>query len=98
MMAREREGSMTPNLALVHWQNPSGQSFVIPLPLFLLWIPILLLSPLILIVVAMTWAACVVVGYKFWAAMAVGWAILCALPGTQVRVSGERTRVAVRIF
>jgi hypothetical protein len=86
---------MTPNLAVVeiratHWHMPR-----LWLPLFLLWIPVILLSPLILLVF-------VAAGFAFrinpWRTIAVLWQILCALPGIDVRVTADGTHVFVKIL
>jgi hypothetical protein len=86
---------VTPNLAVLeiratHWHVPR-----LWLPLFLLWIPVILLSPLILLVFVGT-------GIAFrinpWRAIAVFWGMLCALPGTDVRVSADGTHVFVKIL
>jgi hypothetical protein len=86
---------MTPNLAVLeiraqHWHMPR-----LWLPLFLLWIPLILLSPLILLVF-------VAAGFAFrinpWRAIVVLWRMLCALPGTDVRVTADGTHVCVKIL
>jgi hypothetical protein len=86
---------VTPNLAVLeiraaHWHMPR-----LWLPLFLLWIPVILLSPVILL-------AFVGAGIAFrinpWRAMAVLWRMLCTLPGTDVRVTADGTHVFVKIL
>lgn len=86
---------MTPNLAVVeiraaHWHMPR-----LWLPLFLLWIPVILLSPLILLVFV---AAGIAFRISPWRAIAVLWRMLCALPGTDVRVSADDTHIIVKIL
>lgn len=86
---------MTPNLAIVHVNNLRGPNFRLWLPLFLLWIPAILLAPFALLVLLI---ACVAIDVPFWRSIATFWAVLCSLPGTDVRVSTEGNRVLVRIL
>jgi hypothetical protein len=86
---------VTPNLAVVHVNFPRGPNFRLWLPLFLLWIPALLLAPFVLIILLV---ACVFLGIPFWQSVSTFWAILCSLPGTDVRVTTEGNRVLVRIL
>lgn len=86
---------MTPNFAVVHVNFPHGPNFRLWLPLFLLWIPALLLAPFVLVVLLV---ACVSVRVSFWKSVATFWAIVCSLPGTDVRVKTEGNRVLVRIL
>ena len=86
---------MIPNIAIVHVNYPHGPNFRLWLPLFLLWIPALLLAPFVLVVLLV---ACVCVGVSFWKSVSAFWAIVCSLPGTDVRVTTEGNRVLVRIL
>ena len=86
---------MTPNIAIVQVENPHWRGIRIWLPLFLLWIPLILLSPLILLVVL---AVCLVGRVNPFRAIAAFWAISCSLPGTDVRVCSEGNKVTVRIL
>jgi hypothetical protein len=86
---------VTPNFAVVHVNFPHGPNFRLWLPLFLLWIPALLLAPFVLVVLLV---ACVCVGVSFWKSVSAFWAIVCSLPGTDVRVTTEGNRVLVRIM
>lgn len=86
---------MTPNIAIVHIHNPHWRGCKLWIPLFLLWIPALLLSPLILLVV---FAASIAGGIDPFHAIRVFWDILCSLPGTDVRVSADDNKVLVRIL
>jgi hypothetical protein len=86
---------MTPNIAIVqieapHWRMPS-----LWLPLFLLWIPALLLAPVILLA---AFGVCVAGRVNPWCAIATFWAILCGLPGTRVHVTTHDSKVLVRIL
>lgn len=86
---------MTPNIAIVRVENPHWRGIRLWVPLFLLWIPLVLLSPLILLVVL---GVCVAGRINPWRAIAAFWAITCSLPGTDVRVCSEGNRVTVRIL
>jgi len=86
---------MTPNLAIVHVYNPHWRGFKIWIPLFLLWIPVILLSPLLFLVL---FAVCLVGRINPFRAIAVFWAITCGLPGTHVHVHAEGNQVLVRIL
>ena len=86
---------MTPNLAVVHINFPHGPNFRLWLPLFLLWIPAILLAPIILLALLI---GCLISGVRFWRTIAAFWALLCSLPGTDVRVATEGNRVLVRIL
>jgi hypothetical protein len=86
---------MIPNVAYVHVDTPDWHGPRLWLPLFLLWIPAILLSPLILLVI---FGLCLAGEVSPFRAIAVLWSILCSLPGTHVRVSTEDTHVVVRIL
>lgn len=86
---------MTPNLAIVHVEIPHWRGIRLWLPLFLLWIPLVLLSPLIFLVVL---GVCLAGRISPWRAIAAFWAITCSLPGTDVRVCTDGNRVTVRIL
>jgi len=86
---------MTPNLAVVevrasHWHMPR-----LWLPLFLLWIPAIVLAPFVFLILV---AACFTFRVSLWRTIAVLWGLLCALPGTDVRVTAEGTHVFVKIL
>jgi hypothetical protein len=96
---------VTPNFAVVGIQTPHGHGFNLWLPLFLLWIPALLLSPLILLLLLGVWiAGRFTLGAQMgatvnpWHAIAVFWGILCSLPGTHVRVSSHANQILIRIL
>jgi hypothetical protein len=86
---------MTPNIAIVRIDSPHWRGIRLWLPLFLLWIPLLLLSPLILLVLL---ACCITGGIDFFAAIKTFWGILVGLPGTDVRVTANGSKVTVRIL
>ena len=86
---------MTPNIAIVRIQTGHWWGFPIILPLFLLWIPTILLGPFVLLIL---WAVCIAADVSFPATVVTMWKILCSLPGTDVRVCTEGNRVTVRIL
>ena len=86
---------MTPNIAIVRIDSPHWRGIGLWLPLFLLWIPLLLLSPLILLVLL---ACCIAGGIDFFAAIKAFWGILVGLPGTDVRVTANGNKVTVKIL
>lgn len=86
---------MTPNVAIVHVNYPRGPNFRLWLPLFLLWVPAIVVGPFVLLALLI---ACLISGVRFWQCVAAGWALICSLPGTDVRVATEGNRVLVRIL
>jgi hypothetical protein len=86
---------MTPNIAIVRFENAHCRKIRLWVPLFLLWIPLVVLSPLILLVVV---GVCLAGRISPWRAMAALWALSCSLPGTDVRVCAEGNHVMVRIL
>ena len=86
---------MTPNLAVIRIQAGQGWRPLIPLPLFLLWIPGIMLAPFVLFGI---WITCLVLELRFWRTLRVLWDLLCALPGTNVRVCVEGKTISVRIL
>jgi hypothetical protein len=86
---------MTPNIAIVHIENPYWRNLHLWLPLFLLWIPLILLSPFILILLLI---ACALWDLDPWRAIATLWGIACSLPGTEVHVGAEGKTIRVKIL
>lgn len=86
---------MTPNIAIVHVQNPHWRGIRLWVPLFLLWIPLIALSPLILLVLV---GVCLAGRINPMDAIAAFWALSCSLPGTDVRVCSDGNHVTVRIL
>jgi len=86
---------MTPNIAVVRIETPHWRSIPLWIPLFLLWIPAILLSPIIFLVI---FGLSVAGRINPWNAIRVLWDLICALRGTQVRVTAEGTHVNVRIL
>jgi len=86
---------VTPNIAIVHVNYPHGPNFRLWLPLFLLWIPAILVAPFVLLALLI---ACVLARIPFWQSIATLWGLLCSMPGTDVRVSTEGNHVLVRIL
>lgn len=86
---------MTPNFAVIRIQPEHAWVPPIPLPLFLLWIPGILLAPFVLLAI---WITCLVFKLRFWRTLWVLWDLLCALPGTNVRVCADGKKITVRIL
>jgi len=86
---------MTPNVAIVQVRNPHWSRIRLWIPLFLLWIPFLMLAPILLLAVVV---ASVLGRVNPWRAISTFWALLCALPGTDVHVSSQESLVLVRIL
>ena len=86
---------MTPNIAVLEIQSPHWRMPRLWLPLFLLWIPLILLSPLIFLVL---FGLCLAGGISPWRAIQVFWAISLSLPGTHIHVSTHESKVLVRIL
>jgi len=86
---------MTPNFAVVAVETPTFHMPRLWVPLFLLWIPVVLLSPIIFLVLA---AVAIFTRTTIWRLIALCWGIVSALPGTDVRVTAEGTHVLVRVL
>jgi len=86
---------MTPNIAIVHVQNPHWRGIRLWIPLFLLWVPVILLSPLILLVVL---AMAIAREMNPLRVVKIFWDMVCGLRGTDVRVAADSNRVLVRIL
>jgi hypothetical protein len=86
---------MTPNIAVVQVSNPYWRGCRLWLPLFLLWIPLVVLAPFVLLAMLI---ASLALGIPFWRSINVFWNLLCGLPGTEVRVQAQANSVLVRIL
>ena len=86
---------MTPHLAIVQIETPQWRSIPLWIPLFLLWIPAILLSPFLFIVI---FGLAIAGKVSPWHAFRVLWDLLCALPGTHVRVTSDEAKVRVQIL
>lgn len=86
---------MTPNIAIVNIETPRWRCIPLWIPLFLLWIPVLLLSPIIFLVI---FGLSVAGKINPWKTFRILWDLACALPGTNVRVTADGTNVRVRIL
>jgi len=86
---------MTPKIAIVHISNPYWRGLRLWLPLFLLWIPFVLVAPLLLLILLIV---CLGTGIPFWRSLRVYWGILCGLPGTEVRVRAQANQILVQIL
>lgn len=86
---------MTPNFAVLGIDTPGFHWPRLWLPIFLLWIPVLLLSPIIFL----AFVALAIAGKtSLWGVISIFWDILCGLRGTHVHVSTQDARVLVRIL
>jgi hypothetical protein len=86
---------MIPSIAVVQIQNPYWHCPRLWIPLFLLWIPVLLLSPIIFLVLVAVAIGC---RTSIWRVIAIVWGILSSLPGTHVHVRADNKQVLVRIL
>lgn len=86
---------MIPTVAIVRIQTPHWHTPQLWLPLFLLWILVLPLSPLILLVLL---GLSIAGRVNPWRALSAFWGILCSLSGTHVRVCADGNKVQVRIL
>jgi hypothetical protein len=86
---------MTPNFAVIGVHTPAWQMPRLWIPLFLLWIPVILLSPIIFLVLV---AIAIAARTNIWRLIAIFWSILSSLPGTDIRVTADRNHVVVRLL
>ncbi len=86
---------MIPSIALLRIENQCWHSPNLWVPLFLLWIPALLLLPLLVLVLA---GLSLAGGVSPWRALGVLWDVVSSLPGTHVHVRAEGNNVRVRIL
>ncbi|MDR3773119.1 MAG: hypothetical protein P4L26_07210 [Terracidiphilus sp.] len=86
---------MIPNFAVIGIQTPHWHTPRLWLPLFLLWIPVILLSPLIFLVLV---GFAITTRTTIWRLIAMAWGLLGGLPGTHVHVRADGNQVLVRIL
>jgi hypothetical protein len=86
---------VTPNFAVVAIETPAWHLPRLWIPLFLFWIPVVLLSPIIFLVLV---AVAIVTRTTIWHLIALCWGIVSGLPGTDVRVHADGNRVLVRVL
>jgi hypothetical protein len=86
---------MIPNFAVIGVETPEWHMPRLWIPLFLLWIPVIVLSPLIFLVLV---AIAIATRTTIWRIVAIFWGILSSLPGTNVHVRSEGNQVVVRIL
>jgi hypothetical protein len=86
---------MTPSIAVIQIKTPHWQCTPLWVPLFLLWIPAVLLLPFIFVAI---FGLAVAGRVDPWRAMATLWNLVCSLPGTHVRVVADGAKVQVRIL
>jgi hypothetical protein len=86
---------MIANIAVLQVESPCWRTPRLWIPLFLLWIPVLLLSPIIfLVIVGLSLAG----GLHPWRALRVLWDLVSSLPGTRVHVRADGNTVQVRVL
>jgi hypothetical protein len=86
---------MTPNFAVIAIETPEWRMPRLWIPLFLLWLPVLLLSPLIFLLLV---AIAIATQNNIWRLLSVFWSIASSLPGTHVHVAAEGNRILVRLL
>ena len=86
---------MTPNFAVIGIQTPHWHTPQLWLPVFLLWIPVILLSPFIFLALV---AVAIAARTSIWRLIAIPWGILCSLPGTYIHVCMEGNQILVRVL
>jgi hypothetical protein len=86
---------MIPNFAVIGVQTPEWHMPRLWVPLFLLWIPVVLLSPVIFLVLV---GIAIASRTTIWRLIAMFWNFLSGLRGTDVRVTTEGNHVLVRIL
>lgn len=83
-----------PQLLTVRVKRPDGRPIRI-------WVPVLpvvlVFSPVLVLAVLVAAVACLVYRISAVRALATGWRIVCALPGTRVDIEQGRTAVLVTI-
>ena len=83
---------MIPSVAIIRYESFPAQRHRLWIPLFLLWIPLLVLAPLLLLVVLVVSLALRVNVFR------ILWDFLCALSGLHVHVQAKGNVVTVRII
>ena len=86
---------MTPNFAVVGVETPDFHMPRLWAPVFLRWIPVILLSPVIFLVLV---AAAIFIRTTIWRIIAICWGVLSGLTGTHVQVKTCDARILVRIL
>ena len=86
---------MIPNFAVIGVQTPEWHMPRLWVPLFLLWIPVVLLSPVIFLVLV---GIAIASRTTIWRLIAMFWNFLSGLRGTDVRITTEGNHVLVRIL
>ncbi len=86
---------MTPNFAVIGVQTPHWHMPRLWFPLFLFWIPIIVLSPILFLVLV---AVAIAARTSIWRLIAILWGILSSLPGIDIHVRADGNQVVVRIL
>ena len=89
---------MTPNFAVVGIDTPHFHWPRLWLPVFLLWIPVILLVPLLLLILLVLAIPACIGGVSIWRSARVVWGILANLAGTDVCVHADGNHVVVRLL
>ena len=88
---------MIPNFAVIGIDTPQFHWPRLWLPVFLLWIPAILLAPLVLLVLLVLAIPGMICGVNVWRAVGVLWGILANLAGTDVCVHADGNHIIVKI-
>ena len=86
---------MTPNFAVIGIDTPGFHMPRLWFPVFLLWIPVILLSPLIFLVLVVI---AVFTHNTIWRIIAISWAVLAGLTGTNIHVNAPDAKILVRLL
>jgi hypothetical protein len=86
---------MTPSFAIIGIETPHWHWPRLWLPVFLLWIPVILLSPILFLVLV---AIAITTRTTIWRLIAMAWDILSGLPGTHIHVRADGNQVLVKIL
>jgi hypothetical protein len=89
---------MTPNFAVIGIDTPRFHWPRLWLPVFLLWIPAIVLAPLVLLILLLLTIPGLICGVNVWRTVGVLWGIVANLTGTDVRVHADCNHVVVRIL
>ena len=86
---------MIPSLLALHLRTATGRRIRLWIPLFLVWLVLLPVAPLLLMLLLV---GALIGRINPWRAVAVLWGILTSLSGVNVDVSSPQAEVAVRMI
>jgi len=86
---------MIPLLLFVAVRRRGGRRFLVPLPLFLLW---LLLLPVAILLLPFFLIACLATQVRPLRTLSVGWQIASALPRTRIELEQKGFSIAVQFL